>query len=788
MVQPVKFRMRDFLTFAVKAAEEGKRYLHECRDAKSETGFSLLTWVDATHAGMVNGNMRFYRPDMMQAGAHTWVEGKRSKKPVLVRHDADSDPLGRIIEAKYIDESYKYVGTFQKIKNLVFYDSVSSKRVDLFRSVDWVYNTLQRRNRDYAGLGYISLGLNVTNPDAIAKIQRGEYATVSVGFQTDAAICSICHQNWSVDGKCDHRLGEIVDEKRCFLISGNFEYEECSFVNFPADPFANVKNTEVIQRAKDSMAMRVFLMGQSFDEAAGLFRVTDSLPAQYADMLEADIQVVSEDDEETDMELDAIRAEITSKELKPERAHELIAQLEGNADAKRLLTTLRAKITKNGWNADKAVPTKEEVEVRIAGLADALTPLSPAARKAYLDSLEADAGVFGLEVPTIDLDELVEETWDVAALSAEDQAFFAQGEDALYELMWAPVDGEDAADALAQDKKLTGAARNKLKGSTFCGPNRSFPVNDCGHVTAAKRFLGGAKISQTTKDKIHACVDRKAKSMGCGGAKEKKKDASGAASEWTAGTDAAGASVSLKDSKNGDSIVNHLDATRALYDKLDEEGEKSLFRSAMGACMEVLSAESWLSYMKGRVTGKDEVLVNKVDYDTLCDGVDAYEAERGKLQGVVAAMKQTNLTLLRDQKRALATQIVMYSVLSGEVGFKGLSADQAQAEIEERTGRQFVSLQDALRDLIKKLAIPVPSTDGSEEKLAAPAIAPKSVDDNAVIVDAAERPQEPAPGSKETQRGDGVTPVATLEDLRSMRQTASVETYRRLKTNSQKTE
>jgi hypothetical protein len=151
-------------------------------------------------------------------------------------------------------------------------------------------------------------------------------------------------------------------------------------------------------------------------------------------------------------------------------------------------------------------------------------------------------------------------------------------------------------------------------------------------------------------------------------------------------------------------------------------------------------------------------------------------------------MKQTNLTLLRDQKRALATQIVMYSVLSGEVGFKGLTADQAQAEIEERTGRQFVSLQDALRDLIKKLAIPVPSTDGSEEKLAAPAIAPKSVDDNAVIVDAAERPQEPAPGSKETQRGDGVTPVATLEDLRSMRQTASVETYRRLKTNSQKTE
>src|ERR1035438_6752436 len=124
MVQPVKFRMRDFVTFNVKAAEGGKLYLHECKDSKSETGFSLLTWVDATHAGLVNGNMRFYRPDMVQAGCHTWVDAKRSRKRVLVRHDADSDPLGRIVETKYIDESYKYVAQYEKVKSLLFYDSI----------------------------------------------------------------------------------------------------------------------------------------------------------------------------------------------------------------------------------------------------------------------------------------------------------------------------------------------------------------------------------------------------------------------------------------------------------------------------------------------------------------------------------------------------------------------------------------------------------------------------------------------------------------------------------------
>src|ERR1035437_3106388 len=108
LVTPIRFRMRDYVTFSVKAVETGKRYLHECKDSKSDSGYSLLTYVDATHAGLVNGNMRFYRPDLMQASCHTWVDAKRQKKPVLIRHADDCDPLGRIVEAKYVDESYKY--------------------------------------------------------------------------------------------------------------------------------------------------------------------------------------------------------------------------------------------------------------------------------------------------------------------------------------------------------------------------------------------------------------------------------------------------------------------------------------------------------------------------------------------------------------------------------------------------------------------------------------------------------------------------------------------------------
>ncbi|MHA2066834.1 MAG: hypothetical protein ACXABY_20885 [Candidatus Thorarchaeota archaeon] len=68
-----------------------------------------------------------------------------------------------------------------------------------------------------------------------------------------------------------------------------------------------------------------------------------------------------------------------------------------------------------------------------------------------------------------------------------------------------------------KDAKLTTAQRKKLKGSTFCGPNRSFPVPDCAHVTAARRLIGRAKVSSSTKSRILSCVSRKAKALGCGG-------------------------------------------------------------------------------------------------------------------------------------------------------------------------------------------------------------------------------------------------------------------------------
>lgn len=69
------------------------------------------------------------------------------------------------------------------------------------------------------------------------------------------------------------------------------------------------------------------------------------------------------------------------------------------------------------------------------------------------------------------------------------------------------------------EAKLSTKQRKKLSSSSFCGPGRSFPVPDCKHVKAGLSLLGRYK-GPGDKNKIRACIYRKAKSMGCFKGKE----------------------------------------------------------------------------------------------------------------------------------------------------------------------------------------------------------------------------------------------------------------------------
>ena len=70
---------------------------------------------------------------------------------------------------------------------------------------------------------------------------------------------------------------------------------------------------------------------------------------------------------------------------------------------------------------------------------------------------------------------------------------------------------------ILEDAKLTTRQRKSLKKSQFCHPSaRAFPAHDCPHVRAGFRLLNRAKVSESTKAKIRACLNRKNKALGCG--------------------------------------------------------------------------------------------------------------------------------------------------------------------------------------------------------------------------------------------------------------------------------
>ena len=128
---------------------------------------------------------------------------------------------------------------------------------------------------------------------------------------------------------------------------------------------------------------------------------------------------------------------------------------------------------------------------------------------------EEEVSVDSEEVSPEDIDlleEVIEPTEEEQA--AHDESFDSEEvelEDE--EIDWELLDL--ALRASMEDASLSTEQRNKLPESAFCGPNRSFPVPDCSHVTAARRLVGRAKVSGSVKQKIMGCVNSKAAKMKC---------------------------------------------------------------------------------------------------------------------------------------------------------------------------------------------------------------------------------------------------------------------------------
>lgn len=798
--------MRDFQTWRVIDAKRNK--LFECKDSKSDEGRSLLVHVAATHAGIVNGNMRFYRPDKMQEGAHTWLpeftkDGTclRTPRPVLVGHNEKGDVLGRVLEAKYVDTSWKYASDFPIVKDFLFYQRDGKKRHNLFDTISWITENLMPLD-EYTGLGYTDLGLRITNPDAIRKVLADEYLTVSVGFKTDSAVCSVCHTDWAKDGKCEHKLGEKVDGHQMFLISGAIVNEELSFINFAADPFATTLSKKVLTDSLEQM----FFLGLPLDMQHGIETAGVSMKdgLYESDLIATEDPMLKVND--TTLDLTKIQDEIKSANLTKEKAMDLKASLNAwapeeddlQSEKRALISTLNAKITKNNW--DQAPEIDAAVAAELAEFVspsdakkcpDCGKPMKECTcekdedgkKKAKKKPEEEDPkeegedgeiepaanGMSGKKISK----KSAKKTKEFQAKeinSSEGDECLADGSDCNWEgwedsapetdkEYFADVDGinqelEDELDAAAaegelpkeivEDAKLSTEKRNKLSKGTFCGPGRSFPVPDCAHVTAARRLIGRAKVSDATKSKILSCVSRKAKSLSCGGAKKKDEIAPEDIKHITRATtlidtllkqtDEPKLQEPLSEEERGElvSLVVTLDKA---YDKLSAKRDSAAYqlRWLMRVLLTDWDADDEVRWAIRALAGKDQVVLTKTEVDEKNNTVNSLVAEKEALTTKIAGLIDSRQAVLNAGKVTLAQQIVMHGVLTGQDPYKGLTAEQLTDKITDLSKRTLVSLRDTVQDILDGLQW-VKKTDSAStttESL-------KKMNDNARVTEVAE--------------------------------------------------
>jgi len=441
LVKPTEEQLKIFRDSDVSAA--GRRALH--------------VWLEATHSAIINRNNRVYIPSRMRDGAANFLKGK--KAPILKHHDTDSDPVGKIVSAEYIDTIPQELTNDPNIAVLLDSEAPIRKQV---RTIATLMRNKSFQDENWRGLGYLKVGAVIIDPTTIDQIESGLFDAVSVGFGSNHDFCSICFADWldSADGICEHIPGKIYKdeesgvERRCQLIPGDMLLRETSLVNFDADPF-----TSIMIGGMDSVSINEEVRSSLIDKRV--------FPSQMT-------WEVRDSEEAAEMKID----------LKDG------ASIELNDEESKIFEEFK----KHRPEAEVTVLADYAKKVAVLRQEDGKFPLQ--------DEAELDEGtylLYSLEDLETDGKEL-----DADAIYADmEQEFAAMVKEGLLK------------EEVLKDAVLNAEQRKKLGDKTFCGPNRSFPVPDCAHVTAARRLIGRYK-GPGSKATILACVSRKAKALGCG--------------------------------------------------------------------------------------------------------------------------------------------------------------------------------------------------------------------------------------------------------------------------------
>jgi hypothetical protein len=428
---------------------------------------SMRVRMKASHSGIINKNLRFYIPSKMESGSSTFI--KKKPTPILKHHKKDEDPVGKVVEARYVHTIPETLKDDPLVKILT--DAEAPVRKQVRAAKKFIKNDFVK-DENWEGLGYVELVADIYDEKTIRDIQDGLIHSVSVGFNSNHAFCSECSSDWASDedGLCEHRPG-----KKCFdedgtesipvLIPGDMFFKENSFVNFDADPHTVIE---------------VFSIGDS--ERKTEYSVDFDKDMVYDTDMTWEIK--DHENEEAANMGESINP-ASAPVLEPTKYFDKVCEvIKANfADLEEEVLKEAAKKVDELFDSEGNLPFQKDAEL---GIDTAILYTHE-----WLNSGEE-----------VNADEIYDEMQKELDLMVKDGL----------------ISEEEATDA-----KLSPEQREKLKTSTFCGPGRSFPVPDCAHVTAARRLVGRYK-GPGNKSSILACVSRKAKALGCSSSKDAEQE------------------------------------------------------------------------------------------------------------------------------------------------------------------------------------------------------------------------------------------------------------------------
>ena len=511
-------QIRDQFDGAIKDSTEDKKYLE--------------LEIDATHGGYKNKNSYYYTTEGQAKGVGSWITPYG--KPVISEHNQGTKPVGRITAAAFIPLAVKDT---QK-------DNLKVPK------------------------SKIRLKALIVDQDAIQCILDKRYFTVSTGARpVDTPKCSVCNAACDVVGgvgfvmTCKHTKGKTYEGKDCYIIFGQVEYQECSFVNMPADytpehvasvigyRFVNESDAmgagpNITFSSSDSATTVVDNVIENVDDnkntdkeiggttMADTTKTQEPLPAKEV-IADSDIQAYIDEaftvldecaacndgDDVENVWLEKDLAEVAALDAEFAKAVEMLI-------GDKVLTTEEKKGMKSGTfcgpNKTFPIPDCKHAATAMAMLnfPGVVKKYSPASRSKIASCVRGKAKTLGCPMSKKAKDsEKVEQPDDSIELNWTD----AQKD----EILAMDNDFADVMEAIIGDKVLpkVGTEGREKMTTHFCGPNKTFPIPDCKHASVASAMLNWprvkSKYSSEARSRISGCVHSRAKALGCSSAKGK---------------------------------------------------------------------------------------------------------------------------------------------------------------------------------------------------------------------------------------------------------------------------